>query len=77
MAPSGTERLPDNNLVDLSIRKNFQFGDRFRFSPNMDIFNLMNKATIQGRVTNITGSYGRVSDILAPRMFRLGFKVDF
>jgi hypothetical protein len=77
MAPSGTERLPDNNLVDLSIRKNFQFGDRFRFSPNMDIFNLMNKATIQGRVTNISGSYGRVSEILAPRMFRLGFKVDF
>lgn len=76
LAAFGTDTLPDTNLVDISIRKTFKL-ERYRLDPHMDIFNLMNAATVQNRNRDVAGAYHRVSEILSPRMFRLGFNIGF
>lgn len=77
LAGRGTDKLPDTNLVDMSIRRTFKFAEHYRIDPHLDIFNLINAATIQNRVFDVSGAYHRVSEILSPRMFRLGFNLAF
>jgi hypothetical protein len=75
--PRGTNRLPNNNLVDLSLRKIFQVQERMRTEVVMDIFNLLNANSIQDRVTQLGPAYGRVSNILRGRLWRFGLNVNF
>lgn len=73
----GTSRLPDNNIIDLSLRKSIRIGESFSTEPTLDIFNLTNANTIQGRVTQMGTTFGRVSSILRGRLWRLGFNLKF
>jgi hypothetical protein len=75
--PRGTTRLPDNNLVDLSVRKTFVVGDQASVQAVLELFNLLNANTTQSRITQLGSSYGRVTSIQYPRMLRLGFMLQF
>lgn len=77
LAARGTDTLPDTNLLDISIRRTFKFAERYKLDPHLDIFNIINSNAIQSRVTDVSGSYHRVSEILSPRMFRIGFNMFF
>jgi len=69
---------PDVNMLDLSFKKDFTFGETgYKFSVHTDMFNLNNSSAIQGRTTQLGTAYGRITSVLAPRLFRLGMKAYF
>jgi hypothetical protein len=76
-AQTGTYQRPDVNLLDLSVKKEFRFGEDYRVAFHSDMFNLNNSSAIQGRTTQLGTTYGRISSVLAPRVFRLGLKTYF
>jgi Carboxypeptidase regulatory-like domain/TonB dependent receptor-like, beta-barrel/TonB-dependent Receptor Plug Domain len=77
----GTYRLPNTNLVDLSIGREFQVGEQVRIAPKVELFNLLNSSAIQAWSTQLNGSgssaYHNASRILNPRMVRLGLQMNF
>ena len=77
ISPFGTARLPSINLIDLSLRKIFKFGNNRSIEPILDVYNLANVDTIQNRVTQLGLSYGRVGSILGGRMLKFGLNVNF
>lgn len=74
--PRGTNRLPDLNQLDFSLRRSFRIGNRV-FSPRFDAYNLLNNATITGRTTTLGPNYYRVNSIQRGSMLKLGMNVDF
>jgi hypothetical protein len=74
--PRGTIRLPSTTVADLSVRRPFKIGGSV-FEPVVDIYNLANSNTIQGRPTQLGPSYHRVANILRGRLVKLGFNVKF
>jgi hypothetical protein len=49
---------------------------------DFDIFNLLNSATIlkrtyDGNLTSATTGYGKVTEIMQPRIARLGLRISF
>jgi hypothetical protein len=76
VAEVGTTRLPDNNLVDVSLRKTFTFRS-VSIAPVLEVFNVTNANTVQSRLTQRGPTYQRVTAIQFPRMWRLGFNMKF
>jgi hypothetical protein len=73
----GTTRLPDVNLVDLSLRKSFTVASGYSFEPVMDVFNLTNCNAIRARTTQLGPTYGQAADIVRGRLIKLGVNVKF
>jgi len=74
--PRGTTRLPDVNLVDISLRKTWTNG-RYTVEPIMDMFNVGNVSTIRARSTQLGPSYGVASDVVRGRIIKFGLNVRF
>jgi carboxypeptidase family protein len=72
----GDERLPDVAMIDLRVSRTFRFNDR-RITPMLEFFNLTNADTVVGYNANVGGSYLRPTEILSPRLLRLGISIDF
>jgi hypothetical protein len=72
----GDERLPDVAMFDLRVSRTFRLNDR-RITPMFEIFNLSNADTVVGYNANVGSSYLRPTEILSPRLLRLGISVDF
>ncbi len=63
-------------MLDLRLSKSFRFGSR-SFTPQVDFFNVTNADTATS-INGVVGStYQRPSDILSPRIIRIGFSLDF
>ncbi len=77
LQPLGDSRLEDLSLVDFRLDKTFDIG-RSRLSAIMDVFNLLNSATVLAREPrqNVS-SANRVFDILSPRVIRFGVRWIF
>ncbi len=74
--PRGTTRLPDLNQLDMSFKKILRAGGK-TFQPRLDIYNLLNSATIINRTTTLGSSYGAVNGIQRGALIKLGMNVDF
>ena len=73
----GTEHYPTFSQLDLHWDKSLRFGPR-RIQFNVDGFNLTNAATVLARQTRQNFAQANyVTSILAPRIFRIGLKVNF
>jgi hypothetical protein len=72
----GDERLPNVTLLDLRLSRAFRFGSR-SITPQLDIFNIANAATVMAQNAALGNTYRAASEILAPRIIRLGFSLDF
>jgi len=72
----GDERLPSVTLLDFRVSRAFQFGAR-SITPQLDIFNITNAATVVALNPAVGGTYKAASEILAPRIIRLGFSLNF
>jgi hypothetical protein len=73
-----TERFPSLWDVDLRLAKNLKFGDRLNMTLSAEMFNVFNSATEMNRVNQFdSSSYGRLDEILAPRIVRFGVRVNF
>ena len=60
VAPRGTSRLDDVNLLDLSARKTFRIGGNRTIEPLMELFNVLNASAVQGRAT-VLGPFLRLT----------------
>ena len=76
LSQRGDERLPNVTLIDLRISRAFRFGSR-SITPQLDIFNIANAASVVALNAAVGNTYLAASEILAPRIIRLGFSLDF
>jgi hypothetical protein len=78
---AGQERLPAVTSLDFRIGKEFTFGAgafRPRINIDLDIFNLLNSATVLGRQYNLrVTSADNVLEIMNPRVLRVGLRIGF
>ncbi len=64
--------------LDLSLMKNFAFGDTWRVQFRAECFNLPNHANFGLPVTDLASpSFGRILDSAPPRLMQLGLKFLF
>ena len=75
--PIGDVRLKNLWVADFRLEKSFTWGSR-RLSAMMDIFNLLNSASVLGqeRRQNFTTA-NRIQDLLSARVVRFGVRVNF
>ncbi|MPZ18699.1 MAG: hypothetical protein GEV06_12405 [Luteitalea sp.] len=76
LLPRGELRVPDVTMIDLRISRPFRFGTT-TLEPQLDIFNATNADTIVGVVDQIGSRYGFPTEILAPRLVRVGLVIRF
>lgn len=76
LSQRGDERLSNVTLIDLRISRSFKFGNR-SITPQLDIFNITNSPTVVALNAAVGGTYLAASEILAPRIIRLGFSLNF
>jgi hypothetical protein len=76
LSPRGDERYPSVVLLDLRIDRAFRFGSR-SIRPYADFFNITNADTIVRHNVGVGGSYLGPAEIVAPRIIRVGFALNF
>ncbi len=76
LSDRGDERFPNVKQVDLRVSRPFRFGAR-RFTPQIDFFNIGNAAPVVALTNGVGSTYLAPGEILAPRIVRVGFSVDF
>jgi hypothetical protein len=70
-------RNPDVIYFDARIDKDFDFGD-WGLTVSIDGFNLTNEDFVLQRQRNLSaGTANQVFETISPRVFRLGFKLNF
>jgi hypothetical protein len=75
--PQGTTHYPTFSQLDLHWDKALRWGNR-RVQFNVDVFNTFNASTVLGRQARQNFAQANyVTSILAPRVARLGVKVNF
>jgi hypothetical protein len=73
----GEVRLDTFQTADLRIGRDVTMG-RMRLSPSLDIFNIANVNTVQGRRRNqAAANANQISTIMAPRIVRFGVRVQW
>jgi hypothetical protein len=78
--PRGTEKLPDQHLLDVRLEKTFNIG-KGQIGLQADAYNLFNsnRVTSVGSLTNVdwTSSNQRIYSIMSPRYFQFGMVFRF
>jgi hypothetical protein len=77
--PIGTNRYPSISILDLRLDKSFDLGRIGKFSPMLDVFNVLNSGVpTTVRTTNTaTAPFQEVTAILNPRVIRFGVRYNF
>jgi len=73
----GDLRLPNVMMVDLRFSRPLSLGGGRSIEPQVDIFNITNNDAIVGLVNSVGPRLGYPSEILAPRIVRVGFLLKF
>jgi hypothetical protein len=73
----GDERMPSVTMLDLSVSRAFQLGRSRKIVPRVDIFNVGNASTVVSLATAVSSTYLNPTQIVAPRIVRVGFSIDF
>jgi hypothetical protein len=76
LSERGDERYDNVTMFDLRLSKQFRFGSR-SIQPYADFFNLTNADTAVSRTTAVGGNYLNPTEILSPRIIRVGFSLNF
>ncbi|MGH9202341.1 MAG: hypothetical protein ACRD2A_14025, partial [Vicinamibacterales bacterium] len=76
LSTRGDERYGNVTMVDIRLSRAFRFGGR-SFSPYADFFNIGNADTAVSHTTAVGGNYLIPTEILAPRIIRVGFSLNF
>ena len=72
----GSVRLPTQVTLDMNFRKDFRFGSQ-RLTPRLEIFNVLNNASIQSWITTLGPTYQRPSLIQHGRLWKIEMAYDF
>jgi hypothetical protein len=76
LSERGEERYPNVVMVDLRIDRAFRFGSR-SIRPYADFYNLSNADTVVRHNVGVGATYLGPAEILAPRIIRVGFSLNF
>lgn len=75
--PLGTQRLENFYQLDLRVEKALRWS-RLNTLASLDLFNVFNQNTVLGRTANYSSTRAaEVTEILAPRVIRLGLRMRF
>jgi len=77
LSARGDERLPSVTMADIRISRAFRFGQGRRIVPQIDLFNIGNAGAAVAYTSAVGTSYLAPTQILAPRIARVGFSVNF
>jgi hypothetical protein len=70
-------RNPDIHVLDGRVEKEFTFSD-FGLTLGVDVFNMLNESYVLQRQHRLgTGATNNVTEILSPRIFRIGARLSF
>jgi hypothetical protein len=73
----GTERLPSLQLLDLRVSRVFAVGERWKFEPMADLYNVLNVNTPYTEVTAVGANLGHYGANTEGRFLKLGLQVNF
>jgi hypothetical protein len=76
VAPRGEYRLDRFDILDLRVSKIFRAGNG-QFEIIADLYNALNSSAVTGEVTTLGSSLGRPSEVVSPRILRLGGQIRF
>jgi hypothetical protein len=76
LSDRGDERFETVTMFDVRLSRAFRFGSR-SFTPQIDFFNIGNADTVVNHNVAVGGTYLLPSEILAPRIIRIGFSLNF
>jgi hypothetical protein len=74
--PRGTTRLPNLNQLDMSFRKAFRSAGKV-VQARLDVYNMLNSATVINQVTVLGPSYHAVSNIQRGALIKFGVSIDY
>ena len=80
LSARGDERLPSVTLIDIGFSRAFALGPGRKIVPRVDLYNLGNASTVVGlnpAVPTSGSTYLAPTQIVAPRIARIGFSVNF
>ena len=63
-------------MFDVRLSRQFRFGSR-SITPQVDFFNIGNADTVVAHAVAVGPSYLQPAEILAPRIIRVGFSLNF
>jgi hypothetical protein len=74
----GALRFENVYELDLRAAKDFRFFNRVGVTLSADLFNAPNQRTVLQRNTDLnTTTFGRITELQSPRIWRFGAKVSF
>ena len=76
LTPPGRAYYDRQNQLDLGVRKLFRIR-QYQFSPQADLFNVLNVSYVKSQNTTLGSSFGQPLDVLQPRMLRLAMQMRF
>ena len=76
LSESGEERYPNVTLLDLRVSRPFAVG-AMTIEPLLEVFNVANASTIVTLTSAVGANYLRPTEILGPRLLRIGVRVQF
>ena len=77
LGPRGDERMPTVTLIDLGFSRAFALGPGRKIVPRVDLYNLGNASTVVGLNPAVGTTYLAPNQIVAPRIARIGFSINF
>jgi len=75
--PIGTRRMDNITILDVRVEKSLQLGGHRRVAGFVDVFNLLNANPEQNTNWSSGSSFLRPLDIVAPRLARVGVKLEW
>ncbi len=76
MEEFGAQHGPAVPVTSFRLAKKFRRSDRYAVDVNASVFNLINSSAAVS-TSYLSGTFGRITDILAPRVARIGIQFSF
>lgn len=76
MEEYGAQHGPIVPVTSFRVAKKFRTAERYAVDVNFSIFNLINSSAAVS-TSYLSGTFGRITDILAPRVARIGAQFSF
>lgn len=76
MEPYGSQEGAVVPITSLRVAKKFRAAERYAVDVNFSVFNVTNSSAAVS-TSYLSGTFGRITDILPPRVARLGLEFSF
>jgi hypothetical protein len=76
MEEFGVQQGPIVPLTSVRVGKKFRAAERYAIDVNFSVFNLINSSAAIS-TSYLSGTFGRITDIVPPRVARFGMEFSF